>query len=242
VLYGIAPVTHALEARRRPLRRVYVKQGDPSPRLLRILDLAGGAGVPVEPVDAHVLAVRAEGKNHQGTVLECGDLPTGDLRTWLARLGDAGALVLALDRIEDPQNLGGLIRSAAFLGADAVLLHRGKRSPLSAAASKASAGTMESFPILEEPNLARALESIEQAGFFAYGASLSPEAVDYRTQTPSARSVIVVGNEGDGLRALTAKRCDVLVRIPGTGSAESLNVNVAGGILLSHFRSGGGPG
>jgi len=146
-------------------------------------------------------------------------------------------LVLALDRIEDPQNLGGLARTAAFLGADAMLLHRDKAAPLSAAASKASAGALERFPVVQEGNLARALERLRRDRFFVYGAALEEDAVEFGEAEAAPRTVLVVGNEGEGLRALTRKRCDCLLRIPGRAGTESLNVNVAAGILLRHLAA-----
>jgi len=235
VLYGIAPVLECLRARRRVLERLYLREGKLSPRLLEVRKAAEAAGVPVREVSVHDLGNLTLTRHHQGAALACGDLPTFGLEPWLHELGTGPAFLLALDQVEDPQNLGGLVRSAAFLGADAVLVHRAHASPMSAVASKASAGALEHFPVIEAPNLAQALTRLHEALFMILGAANEPEAVDYREPAPAERAALVMGNEGSGLRPLTRKRCDALVRIPGRPAAESLNVTVAAGVIMSRL-------
>lgn len=234
MLYGIAPVAEALRQGRRELRRLYSKEGKASPRLKLVLQEARRQGVPVEERSAHDLASLAGSRQHQGAVLDCGELPLLDLDEFLENAGPR-SLVVALDQVEDPQNLGGIARSAAFLGADALILHRANRAPLSPAASKASAGALEFFPVVEVSNLSNALQALQKENFFTYGAALE-DAVDYREVDRADRAVLVLGSEGDGLRSLTRKRCDQLVFIPRRGQEmESLNVSVAAGILLARF-------
>jgi 23S rRNA (guanosine2251-2'-O)-methyltransferase len=234
MLYGIAPVAEALRQGRRELRRLYSKEGKASPRLKIVLQEARRQGVPVEERSAHDLASMAGSRLHQGAVLDCGELPLLDLDDFLEDAGPR-SLVVALDQVEDPQNLGGIARSAAFLGADALILHRANRAPLSPAASKASAGALEFFPVIEVPNLSNALQALQKENFFVYGAALE-DAIDYREVDRADRAVLVLGSEGEGLRSLTRKRCDQLVFIPRRGQEmESLNVNVAAGILLARF-------
>lgn len=235
MLYGIAPVEQALRHRRRVLERLFVKQGDRNERVRAIVAQAEAAGVPVVETRADDLARRAESTVHQGVVLACGALPTTDLKSFLGGLRDDPALLVALDQVEDPQNLGGLVRTSAFLGADAVFLHRSRSAPLSAAASKASAGALEYFPVVEGPNLARALDELADALFQIVGAALGEGARDFREVEPERRLVLVLGSEGRGLRRLTRDKCDELVVIPGREHTESLNVTVAAGVLLAHF-------
>lgn len=187
-----------------------------------------------ETADLNFIANKVKGKNHQGVLLECGNLPTLDLQDWVDSLGPEARLLM-LDQIEDPQNVGGMLRTAAFLGMNAALMLRSKSSPLTPTVSKASAGAMESFPIIQVTNLSEAIRFLQSNEFFIYGADLSAESVDYRLVDPSSRAGLVMGNEGSGLRSLTQKRCDQLVEIPRQGPMESLNVGVAAGLLMAHF-------
>lgn len=237
MLYGINPIQAALRHQRRQLRRLYVRAADASPRLLETVELAATAGVETREVDADELEKRAQSPQHQGLVLDCGELPKMSLKEWLATAPDRTSL-LALDQIEDPQNLGGLVRSAAFLGAGALLLHRSHRAPLGAVASRASAGAMEFFPVVEVGNLANALQQLQKEDFWILGSALDEESTDMSRYSPPARWVLVMGNEGRGLRRLTRERCDVLLHVKRRGEVESLNVNVAAGILLQHLTSG----
>jgi len=237
MLYGILPVAEALRQRRRELNRLYLKPGKSSARLKEILRLARAAGVRYEEKSGHELSGLAGTRHHQGVVLDCGALPLLSLEEVLAP-PQTRSLLVALDQIEDPQNLGGIARSAAFLGAHALLALRAHAAPFSPAASKASAGALEFFPVVELPNLAQALRRLAKEGYQVIGAALE-DAVEFREVRPAERCVLVLGSEGGGLRQLTRKRCDLLVKIPRISSApaemESLNVNVAAGILLAHF-------
>lgn len=237
ILFGIAPVEAALRARKRALFKLWVRRDAANERVEAILRRAEGLRVPVVATDADELGRITRNGLHQNVVLGCGPLPMLDLRA-MKELPAADPVVLALDQIEDPQNLGGLIRTAAFLGASAVLMHRSHRAPLSAVVSKASAGLLESFPIAEVGNLANALQSLDREGWTIVGSALADGAVDYRSLDLRPPMVLVMGNEGHGLRPLTMKRCGHLVRIPRRGPAESLNVTVAAGVLLSTLVTG----
>lgn len=241
ILHGIAPVEAALRARKRAFFKLWVRRDAANERVEAIVRRAEGLRVPVVVTDADELGRITHGGVHQNVVLGCGPVPLLDLRV-LQELPAPEPLVLALDQIEDPQNLGGLIRTAAFLGATAVLMHRSHRAPLSAVVSKASAGLLESFPIAEVGNLANALQTLDRAGWTIVGSALDAEAVDYRSLDVRGRLVLVMGNEGHGLRPLTVKRCHHLVRIPRRGPAESLNVTVAAGVLLAAWEGARGTG
>lgn len=237
ILYGIAPVLECLKHRRRDIRRLYLKDGKPSPRIRDIQGLAQKHSIPIEQLSAQSLGDRTESGNHQGVALDVGELRTLDLMNILEDHGQGRVTLVALDQIEDPQNLGSMVRSAAFLGAQGLITSEAHSSPLSPAASKASAGTLEFFPIIVVPNLAQALTKLEKDLFHIWGADATDEALDYRTVKPQERQVVVLGNEGRGLRSLTQKRCHDLVRIPGGPNPDSLNVGVSTGILLAHFLS-----
>jgi len=241
-LYGITPVESALEAQRRSLHGIWIRPprgSEQNERLAGIRDRAEGLGLPVRELDSDGLERRAGTQMHQGVVLDCGALPLLAARDLTDEPPSTGDVILALDQIEDPQNVGGLVRAAAFLGARAVLVHRSRRAPLNATVSKASAGTLEAFPIGESGNLADALLRFAREGWRIVGSALDPTAVDHRRVDPGPPTVLVVGNEGRGIRTLTAKRCDTIVSIARRGPAESLNVTVAAAILLDHLTAPG---
>lgn len=237
ILFGITPVEAALLAGRRELHKLWARDDSSNERVTGIVRRATDLGLTVVATSPEELARRAHSPMHQGVVLGCGPLPLLGLGDLLA-LASPSSFVLALDQIEDPQNLGGLVRTAAFLGTTAVLLHRSRRAPLSATVSKASAGVLERFPVAEVGNLANALQTFEREGWTVMGSALTDDAVDYRSLAPFGPSVLVMGNEGRGLRPLTMKRCQHLVWIPRRGDVQSLNVTVAAGILLAHLVPG----
>ena len=200
------------------------------------MKLAKERSLPVQITDNHQLSQKAGAKLHQGVVLECSELQVLELDQWLNQVSEARhALLIALDQVEDPQNVGAITRSAAFLKADGLLILRDKAAPLSAAVSKASAGALEYFPMIQVTNLSEALEKLKKNGFFAAGAAWDEDSEDFRDAAVTDKMVLVLGNEGQGLRQLTRKRCDYLVHIPGDERAESLNVSAAAAILIQHF-------
>lgn len=236
LLYGITPVQQCLMAGRRDCRELLVKSGSKSPRIKELVTLANKRRLPVKEADPQVLAGQAKTKLHQGAVLKCGPLPTYTLDDFLENVDDKGKTVLvALDQIEDPQNVGAIIRSSAFLGAKGLITLKNRSAPLSATVSKASAGAMEIFPIIQVTNLAESLKRLKREGFFAVGTSLETGSIDFREIPDADRIVLVLGNEGQGIRQLTGKRCDFLVHIPGKKETESLNVSAAAAILIQHL-------
>jgi 21S rRNA (GM2251-2'-O)-methyltransferase len=232
-LHGITPVEAALRARRRHFRRLYLRRGPDSERIGRIHELARQLELDTVEVDRAELDRALPDQNHQGVALDCGALPVLGFRDLLD--AEPAGIVLALDQVEDPQNFGAMIRTAVFLGARAILVHRHKRAPVSAAVSKASAGTLEVAELHECGNLADALLRFAKAGWRVVGSSLDESAVAFDRLAPGGPSILVMGNEGRGLRPLTIKRCTELVQIPRLGPAESLNVSVAAGILLAQL-------
>lgn len=232
MLYGLAPVHEALAAARRPLHRLLLREGKPSPPLRALEHRARELRLPVEFVSIQALGNLAQSRNHQGAVLDCGSLPLDDFEEVLA---SRPALLVALDQVEDPQNLGSIARSALFFGAAGLLVLRRRSAPLSPAASKASAGALERLPIAELPNLAEALRRAADSGMRIVGGAVDGTSVPLDALPAAERNLLVLGAEGEGLRELTRRRCDVLVKIEG-GGLDSLNVGVAAGILLHRLR------
>jgi len=219
LLYGRNPVHEALRAGRRPVRRVWATSRAAREPWLQ--------GTRVEIVDAEEAARRAGTDAHQGLVAEVGEYPYADAAQLLA--GGNGLLVV-LDEVQDPQNVGAIARSAECAGARGLVLPRHRSAEVTPAVCKASAGAVEHLPIARVRNVADFLADAKTAGFWVYGAAadgVAYEAVDYG---PGA--VLVMGAEGKGLRPRVRGACDVLVALPLRGQMESLNVSAAAAVLL----------
>lgn len=234
-LWGLHPVREALRARRRELRRLRVRAGAHHPALAELLALAREAGVAVveEPGSA------AEDLPAPGLLLEAGPLPSLGLEVLAARGGGAGPRTLvALDGVEDPQNLGAIARVAEAAGAAGLVLTRRRAPPLSPAVSRASAGAIEWLPVARVTNLARALDALRREGFWVLGAE--PEAPDSLYALPerlaASDRVLVLGAEGQGLRTGVRRRIDAGLRIPLGGHVASLNVSTAAAVVLFELR------
>jgi len=238
ILYGRNPVREALRAGR-PARKLVVAEGlADEPRLREILTLAGARGIPVEMAGRGRLDDIAHSEHHQGVAGYFHGRPPLHLERVLEDCRSP-ALLLLLDGIQDPQNLGALIRTAEAVGVDAVITPRHRAAALTPSAVKASAGASEHLPVVSVPNLAQAMARIGEAGIWRVGLAAEAEErydrVDYREPT-----AIVIGGEGEGLRQLTRKSCDRLVSLPMTGRVASLNAAAAGAaILYEAFRQRG---
>jgi 23S rRNA (guanosine2251-2'-O)-methyltransferase len=234
ILYGIHPVTEALRARRRSLRRLRIRAGPERPELTALLACAREAGVAIETVgEAQLARELGEAANHQGVALEAGPLPRVELSA-LATLGAPPRTLVALDRVEDPQNLGAIARVADAAGASGLLLTDRHSPPLSPAVARASAGAIEWLATARVPNLVRALKLLKSRGFWVFGAD--PEAPASLFELPArvvrGERVVVLGAEGRGLRPAVREATDHLVRIPLGGRVASLNVASAAAVVL----------
>ncbi|PCI29249.1 MAG: 23S rRNA (guanosine(2251)-2'-O)-methyltransferase RlmB [SAR324 cluster bacterium] len=237
LLYGITPVMQCLLHKNRQIKRLWVNEKSSSPRVKEILQEAKKRNISIEKVDSHKLGNLVNTKLHQNVVLSCGELDTYDLDEFLEKIAEQPKkLLIALDQVEDPQNLGAILRTAAFLGASGLITLTKHSAPLTAAVSKSSAGAMEYFPIIQVGNLSECLQKLKREGFLVAGAS-SDNSVDYRECPLTDYMVLVMGSEGQGLRKLTQKRCDYQVHIPGNKETESLNVSAASAILIQHLVS-----
>ncbi len=242
-LTGLHPVREALRARRRRLVRLGVRKGEGRGALAELVALAAEAGVEVEEIEPDELARRAgPGVAHQGVVLTTGPLP----ETTLEGLAVAGApprTLVALDGVEDPQNLGAIARVAEAAGAAGLLLTQRRAPPLGAAVARASAGAIEWLPVARVVNLARALRALKDEGFWVFGAF--PDAPDdlFRLDARVRRGdrVVVFGAEGRGIRSGIERLIDHRVRIPMAGHVASLNVSTAAAIVLFELARRDGP-
>jgi len=236
-LAGVHPAREALRARRRTLHRLLLRRGSTGPlreELAELARLAGQGGVPVEEVPAADFdSLAPPGLPHQGVLLEAGPIPELALEDLVPSPGE-GAWLVALDGVEDPQNLGAILRVADAAGARGALLPERRVAPLTPAVARASAGALEHLPVARVGNLARALHLLKERGFWVHGAA--PDAPLDLYETPDRlfdrRLVLAVGAEGRGLRAGVRAAVDTLYRIPMRGRVESLNVATATAVVL----------
>lgn len=238
IVFGVRPVDEIVRARPREVAVVYVAEGARSAEIDRAVAAAKDRGVAVEPRPRRVVADMAGTAVHQGIVAVTGDYAYADLGAIFAAVAASGepALLLLLDGITDPHNLGALVRSAEVLGAHGVVVPGRGAAPVSAGAVKASAGATERVRVARVGNLLRTIDALrEDRGVRVLGASAeggeAAAAADLRGPV-----AFVVGSEGRGLREAVARRCDGLVRIPQRGAVASLNASVAGAILLYEAR------
>ena len=245
VLVGRNPVREALERGDGRVDKVLLQQGAHGSAVDAIRRAARAAGVPVQEVPAVKVDRLAPGAAHQGVVALAAAVGYADLDEVLsAAAPDLDAvrarkpLVVALDEVEDPHNLGAILRSAVAAGAAAAVVPERRSAPLGATALKASAGTALRLPVARVSNLAEALLAMKERGYWvvglegADGAPGGPQRTTVWDWDWDRASVIVVGNEGRGLRPRVAAACDALASIPMPGPAESLNASVAAGIAL----------
>jgi 23S rRNA (guanosine2251-2'-O)-methyltransferase len=230
ILAGIHPVAEALRAGR-PLERVLVARGAGGPRLQQIIDLARQGSVPLRFEPRQALDRLAGSAAHQGVVA----LGAAQKYRSLDDVAESARLLVFLDGVEDPHNLGAVIRTAYAAGADAVVIPERRAAGLTETVAKAAAGALEHLPIVRVGNLNRALDEIKARGFWIYGVDASG-AQDYDQVQYASPAALVLGGEGKGMHEMVRKRCHAVVRIPMAGKISSLNVSVAAGIVLFDWR------
>ena len=214
IVYGRNPVREALEAKRRPVKRIWATHPEEWPN--------------AEPATAAELAERAGSDDHQGVAAEVGPYPYADAH---ALLEPDDALVVVLDQIQDPRNLGAVARVAESVGAAGLVIPERRSAEVTAVAAKASAGAVEHLAIARVRNVADYLDDAKKAGAWVYGADAGA-ASSYDEPDYKGRVVLVLGSEGKGLRPRVAEHCDLLVSLPNLGRVGSLNVSTAAAALL----------
>jgi 23S rRNA (guanosine2251-2'-O)-methyltransferase len=222
-------VAEALRAGR-PLDRILVAQGAGGPRLQEIIDMARRASVAVRFEPRSALDRLAGTPAHQGVVAMGAAKKYAD-----PDVATASELVVVLDGVEDPHNLGAIIRTAHAAGAGAVVIPERRAASVTDVVAKAAAGALEHLPIVRVTNVNRTLEEFKERGHWIYG--LDERGTEIYTEVEYASpTVLVLGGEGKGLHEQVRKHCDLLVRIPMAGKISSLNVSVAAGVFLFEWR------
>lgn len=233
VAYGMHAVRVLLERSPQRVRRILLAQGKEAGRHAELRALAQQASVEVSNADAALLEKLSDGGRHQGVVAEVAPRP-GDPETQLEEALEAAGespLLLVLDGVQDPHNLGACLRSADAAGVCAVIAPRDRAAGLTPVARKVAAGAAELVPFIPVVNLARTLRELKDRNVWMVGTDDGAARTVYESRLTGPIG-IVMGSEGDGMRRLTRETCDELVSIPMAGAVESLNVSVATGIVL----------
>lgn len=236
-LYGVEPVVEALRAGMRPIEYITIAQGVQDHRLRELIELANNANVPVRRAPRSSLArLVGSSANHQGVIanIAAARYANGSdlLEALAARVGTTNPpLVVALDGVEDPHNLGAVIRTVECAGGDGVFIPERRSVGLTETVAKAAAGALEYVPVARVTNLVRLIEEMQDRNIWTI-ATCADASVDHTDWDWTEACAVFFGGEGAGLHRLVRERCDVRVRIPMRGRIGSLNVSVAAGVVL----------
>ena len=214
IIYGRNPVKEALAAKRRPVKRIWAVHPE--------------EWADAEPATAEEIAARCESDDHQGVCADVGPYPYADADDLLE---PDDALVVVLDQVQDPRNLGAVARVAESVGATGLVLPERRSAEVTPVACKASAGAVEHLPVARVRNVADYLDQAKKAGAWVYGADADARS-SYDEPDYKGRVILVMGSEGKGLRPRVAEHCDLLVSLPVLGRVGSLNVSTAAAALL----------
>src|SRR5690349_21772043 len=231
VIFGIHAVEDALAARQRGFEYVAIAPGRGDARIQKIAQLCRTAGVPLRTMPRDQLTRLARAANHQGVVAVTAEKQYADVDDVLAHKRGKYAFVLLLDGIEDPHNLGAIIRTAEGAGADGVIIPERRATGVTGTVVKASAGASEYLPVARVTNIGRALEELKSQNIWTVGLDERGDKLydqlDYKMDC-----ALVLGAEGHGLHEQIRKKCDFLVKIPMSGKVTSLNVSVAAAVVM----------
>ena len=233
IIVGINSIKQALEANRPAISLLIDSSAKLHARIIEIINIAKPLKIPVKKVALQKLNELADGANHQGIILITAAFEYADLDEILKKTEHENENLFAVicDEIEDPYNLGAIIRSAAGAGAHCVIIPARKSAGLSAACAKAASGALEIVPVCKVVNIAETIEKLKSRGVWAYGADSGGTSI-YQTDFRGRGVALVIGSEGAGLRRLVKEKCDMLVSIPMKSEIESLNASVAAGIIM----------
>ena len=232
VVVGRNAVTEALKSGR-TVNRLLVAEHDEQGSIREIVKLARESGALVEIVPRSQIEAAAKGFRHQGVMAYTSPVAYTPLEAILdaVRRKESAPFLVLLDELEDPHNLGAVLRTADAVGADGVLIPKRRSCPLSATVAKTSAGAVEYVPVARIGNVAQTLRALKKEGFWIVGADMDGTA-DYFAADLTGALVLVIGSEGRGISRLVRENCDLLVKIPMQGKINSLNASVAGAILM----------
>ena len=234
-VYGVHAVTSVLQHSPEDALELWLQQGKKiSSELAKIQDLAKQAGLSIQTVSREVLNKKADRKNHQGIILKRKlneEARVSSVDDFLGKELDPELLLLVLDGVQDPHNLGACLRTADAAGVNAIIIPKDRSVSVNSTVSKVASGAAEHVPVIVETNIARTLRKLQEAGVWVLGTDDQSEQSLYELDLKIPLA-LVMGNEAQGLRHNTRKQCDYLVSLPMHGVVESLNVSVASGVCL----------
>jgi 23S rRNA (guanosine2251-2'-O)-methyltransferase len=234
IIYGIHAVEAALRNQPENVLQVFVQQGRNDNRIKTILSIAKNSGVSLQSIANDKLKEKCPKARHQGVVAEIRRSHSGQV-SLEDILEKESVLLLVLDEVQDPHNIGACLRTADAIGVDAVIVSKNRSPALTPVMRNVASGAAETVPYIMVSNLARALDKIKQSNVWVVGTSGDGDKTIYSTNA-SQRLALVMGSEGKGMRRLTREACDELVSIPMQGSVESLNISVATAVCLYEIR------
>lgn len=238
MLWGIHPVVEGLAQEADRFTEIIIQRDKRGSKIDEIIEMAKGAGIKLMFVESIFLTGEGSAQvRHQGVIARITETPLVDFddlkEKMLARLAEKKPTrLMVLDSLQDPHNVGAIIRSALASGAAAIIVTRERSAPLGGTAAKSSAGAMSHIDICQVTNLSRALQELKEIGFWVYGAVKDADAKPIYEVDLSVPACLVVGSEGKGIRPLVQKECDFLITIPMQGDLDSLNSSVAAGVIL----------
>ncbi len=227
-VYGKIPVLECLRAGKRPALKLYLQRGAKGLEEIQ----RAAPKVSTKVCSRGDLDDLTQGSLHQGVLLEAGELPIREATEWLPSVSGKDVIVVLLDGIEDPQNFGAIVRSAAAFGASAVVYTKDRAAPLSPAAVKSAAGGVEYVDLVRAINLVQVIDMLKKDGFWIAGLDPDSDKLLWDVEL-TGRVGLVIGSEGKGMRRLVREHCDHLLRIPLKGPITSLNASVSAGVALA---------
>ena len=233
--FGVLPVLEILRAGSRRIDRIIIADGVREQRLHEVFDLARTHGIRVDRMQRDKLDKLTGNANHQGVIAFSAAADYVDVDEILDASADHPALIVLLDGVEDPRNLGAILRSAECAGADGVIIPERRAVGLTETVAKSSAGAIEHVKVAKVANLNRMIEDLKRRSIWVVGAN-GDATMEHTAWDWTQPSALVLGAEGSGLHRLVAENCDTLVKIPMYGKIDSLNVSVAAGVILFEAR------
>jgi 23S rRNA (guanosine2251-2'-O)-methyltransferase len=233
LVYGINALLEVMKSKSSMVKQVVIASGKRGGRIPEILDIAKKSGIPVEFRDKAFLDSQTEGSLHQGVIGFTEEFSYASIDDIIANRHSESKkdVILLLDGITDPQNLGSLIRTAYCFGINGVIIPKDRSASVTATTMKTSSGAAGHLPVAMEVNLVQAIQYLQSRGFWIYGAE-AREGQSVQPLDDETHVVLVMGSEGRGIRPLIKKQCDFLISVPMKGNMDSLNVSVAAGVIL----------
>lgn len=236
LVFGRNPVSEAIRSSR-AVDRILVAKGARTGAIVGILAKAKKKNIPIKDVDPKKLDYMTGGANHQGIAAYCAVKEYSSVDDIFVLADNRGEkpFIIILDEIEDPHNLGAILRTAECTGAHGVIIPKRRSAALSYAVGKASAGAVEYVPVARVTNISNTIEDLKKRGLWVYGADMN--GTNYRDCDFSGAVALVIGNEGKGIGRLVREKCDEIVSLPMKGKINSLNASVAAGVLMYEIAS-----